>query len=100
MFLNGRTAIDALSADVDQASADLDGALECGTAAAAGQSSADHSTRNARTGRAMFFRLRSPSGWRVALSLPWTASRTARDTMIPPGGASASRRAATFTSSP
>ena len=66
----------------------------------AGQSSAAHSTRKARIGRSMFLRASSPRAWRETLSRPLTASRTARETIIPPGGASASSRAATFTSSP
>ena len=35
----------------------------------------------------MFFKVRSPSGWRVTFSRVCTASRTARETTIPAGGA-------------
>ena len=70
------------------------------SAGSTGQSSVFHSTRKAGIGRPMFLSSRSPRAWSEALSRPFTASRTARETTMPPGGASVSSRAATFTSSP
>ena len=64
------------------------------------QSAGFHFTSNARTGRSMFLRAISPSSSNVALSRPAAASWTLREIMIPPGGASVSRRAAMFTPSP
>ena len=61
------------------------------------QSASSHSTRKARTGRSMFFRVSSPSATSRALTRPCTASRSARDTRMPPGVASASSRAAMLT---
>src|SRR6516162_6331901 len=71
-------------------------------AAPAGGSSATISGRKAktRTDRAIFLTLCSPlsSNGYGSLSLIW--SRTTREMQIPPGSASASRRAATLTPSP
>src|SRR5262249_29841954 len=57
-------------------------------------------TRYARTGREIFFTSFSPRSSNVQSSLSRTWSRTTRLIQIPPGSASASSRAATFTPSP
>jgi len=57
-------------------------------------------TRYARTGRGIFFTTCSPRSSNVQSSLSRTWSRTTRLIQIPPGSASASSRAATFTPSP
>ena len=53
-----------------------------------------------RTGRAMFLTLCSPQSSNEKGSLSRIWSRTTREMQIPPGSASASSRAATFTPSP
>ncbi len=92
MLSNGRTAIDGLSGN---ASAGLTRKIE----AAAAPSSAPR-TPKARTGCTMFFTACSPwSSNATALRLRcviWTVS----DTVMPPGSASASKRAAMLTPSP
>src|SRR6516164_3935467 len=91
MFWNGNTAIEGLS----------------GSSSGRGESSfgpiagmVRSRTRYARTGRGIFFTSCSPRSSNVQSSLSRTWSRTTRLIQIPPGSASASSRAATFTPSP
>src|SRR5262245_13856367 len=71
MFWNGSTAMEGLSGSGSGTSATgADGASEAGgdSTSGADQSSADHSTRNARIGRAMFFiAQRGKSGFEPSL---------------------------------
>ena len=57
-------------------------------------------TRYALTGRAMFLSARSPISSKARSSLPTASSCTRAETQIPPGSASAFRRAATLIPSP
>ncbi len=91
------------SATADAASATTRrGSLRAGVDAAfAGDDGAPSSrTENARTGSAMFLTACMPRSSNDAAIRLLTAPRTASDTMIPPGSASAWRRAAMLTPSP
>src|SRR5262245_11268945 len=76
MFWKGRTTIDGLAASAGGPSNEV----ATGDAAAValgivvGQSAALHTTRNARTGRSIFFKARLPRSWKVAFRRPDTKS--------------------------
>jgi DNA polymerase-1 len=68
--------------------------------ASAGRSGASSRTRKTWTGCAMFFSGGVPMSSTSRASLPVASSRTRAEMQIPPGSASPSSRAATFTPSP
>src|SRR5262249_46514328 len=77
-----------------------DGRHRCGFAAATGAGNPSSLTENARMGSAMFLTACTPRSSKVAATRFLTAPRTASDTTIPPGSASACSRAAMLTPSP
>jgi hypothetical protein len=109
MLTKGSTAIDGLSARsrgvpgrtaAASAADSMRATAPAGAVAAAGFAAAAGWKRKARTGSAMFLTACSPWSSKWASTRFFTAHRTGSEIAMPPGSASASRRAAMLTPSP